>query len=143
MLGVAGVLRLLQQQQAARRQVQRHAEDVLQRCSSYMMIAAGASPACSSGATRCRSSSVSLYGVTAGLLGGTGVWAMRTVHYILNWLFIIMTTVHLYLAATADMPCALDFFGIKEMERLPGRWHHGDAPTTCPHAESQPEPQTA
>ena len=29
-----GVLRLLQQQQAARRQVQRHAEDVLQRCSS-------------------------------------------------------------------------------------------------------------
>jgi Ni/Fe-hydrogenase 1 B-type cytochrome subunit len=83
--------------------------------------------------------SVSLYGVTASLLGGTGVWAMRSVHYIINWLFIIMTTVHLYLAATADLPCALDFFGVKELEVVPGGHGHDDTPANDP----TPIPQTA
>lgn len=69
--------------------------------------------------------SVSIYGVTASLLGGTGVWAMRMIHYVINWLFIIMTTVHLYLAATADLPCALDFFGIKELEVVEPHGDHG------------------
>ena len=27
------------------------------------------------------------------------LWIVRTFHYVLNWLFIIMTTIHLYLAA--------------------------------------------
>jgi Ni/Fe-hydrogenase 1 B-type cytochrome subunit len=84
--------------------------------------------------------SVSAYGVTAGVLGGTGVWALRTVHYIINWLFIIFTTVHLYLAATADAPCALDFFGIKAMDVYPDEGHHGDDHDSTP---VHPEPQTA
>ena len=76
--------------------------------------------------------------MTAGLLGGTGVWAMRTLHYIINWLFIIMTTVHLYLAATADLPCALDFFGIKAMEVHPGgHGDHGERMTKCPLSSSR------
>jgi len=83
--------------------------------------------------------SFSLYGVTAGVLGGTGVWATRTIHYIINWMFIIMTTVHLYLAATADLPCALDFFGVKEMEVHPDS-HHDDTPA---HVPASPEPHTA
>jgi Ni,Fe-hydrogenase I cytochrome b subunit len=86
--------------------------------------------------------SVSLYGVTASLLGGTGVWAMRTVHYILNWLFIILTTVHLYLAAHIDMPCTMDFFGIKPMDVHPGG--HGEAHDDVPaQLEPQVEPTTA
>lgn len=58
-------------------------------------------------------------------------WGVRTVHFVLNWLFIIMTTVHLYLAATVDVPCALDFFGFKELEVHPGAHGHG-APHTPP-----------
>jgi Ni/Fe-hydrogenase 1 B-type cytochrome subunit len=86
--------------------------------------------------------SVSLYGVTASLLGGTGVWVMRTVHYIFNWLFIILTTVHLYLAAHIDMPCTMDFFGIKPMEVHPGG--HGDEHEEVPaQLEPQVEPSTA
>jgi len=79
--------------------------------------------------------SVSLYGVTASLLGGTGVWAIRTLHYVINWMFIIMTTVHLYLAATADLPCALDFFGVKEMDVHPDSHHdsgHDEKPAGVP-----------
>jgi len=53
------------------------------------------------------------------------LWIMRTVHYILNWLFIIMSTVHLYLAFSVDIPCALDFFGIKEMTVVEGGHGHG------------------
>lgn len=63
------------------------------------------------------------------LAGGTDLagWGMRMVHYIFNWLFIIMTTVHLYLAFTADFPCALDFFGIKPMDVKPGSHGHDDS----------------
>lgn len=47
------------------------------------------------------------------LVGGTAmaVAYMRILHYILTWLFIIMTTVHVYLSATEDIPTTLDFFG--------------------------------
>lgn len=54
------------------------------------------------------------------------LWITRMVHYVLNWLFIIMTTVHLYLAASVDVPCALDFFGIKEMTVVEGAHGHED-----------------
>lgn len=54
----------------------------------------------------------------------TALWATRTLHYILNWLFIIMTTIHLYLAASVDVPCALDFFGLKELEVKEGAHGH-------------------
>jgi Ni,Fe-hydrogenase I cytochrome b subunit len=61
------------------------------------------------------------------LVGATDLagWYVRTAHYVLNWLFIIMTTVHFYLAFTVDIPCALDFFGIKPMEVKPGAHGHG------------------
>ncbi|HEY3318533.1 MAG TPA: cytochrome b/b6 domain-containing protein [Coriobacteriia bacterium] len=51
-------------------------------------------------------------------------WWARTVHYILNWGFIIMTTVHVYLSATVDIPCTLDFFGLKRLEIKPGAHGH-------------------
>lgn len=61
------------------------------------------------------------------LAGGTDLagWGVRTVHYILNWGFIIMTTVHVYLSATEDVPCTLDFFGIKKLQIDPDAHGHG------------------
>ena len=69
------------------------------------------------------------------LAGSTDLagWGVRTVHYILNWLFIIMTTVHLYLAFTVDIPCALDFFGVKELQVVEGGHGHAeDLPAEAP-----------
>jgi Ni,Fe-hydrogenase I cytochrome b subunit len=57
------------------------------------------------------------------LVGGTAMavaW-MRILHYTLTWMFIIMTTVHVYLSATEDVPTTLDFFGFGSGEG------HGDA----------------
>jgi Ni/Fe-hydrogenase 1 B-type cytochrome subunit len=61
------------------------------------------------------------------LVGATDLagWYVRTFHYVLNWLFIIMSTVHFYLAFSVDVPCALDFFGIKPLEVKPGAHGHG------------------
>ncbi|MBW6467708.1 MAG: cytochrome b/b6 domain-containing protein [Coriobacteriia bacterium] len=56
-------------------------------------------------------------------------WYARTAHYVINWLFIIMTTVHVYLSATEDVPVTLDFFFVKDLEIKGG---HGHAPE--PHA---------
>jgi Ni/Fe-hydrogenase 1 B-type cytochrome subunit len=58
------------------------------------------------------------------------MWYVRMLHYILNWGFIIMTTVHFYLAFSVDIPCAADFFGIGELKVTPGgHGHdHDDAP---------------
>jgi len=53
------------------------------------------------------------------------LWIVRTVHYILNWAFILMTTIHLYLAASVDVPCALDFFGVQELQVVEGGHGHG------------------
>ena len=52
------------------------------------------------------------------LVGSTDLagWYARTLHYIVNWLFIIMTTVHVYLSATEDIPVTLDFFFVKDLE---------------------------
>jgi len=48
------------------------------------------------------------------LLGSTDLagWWARTAHYIINWLFIILTTIHMYLSVTEDFPAFLDFFGL-------------------------------
>ncbi|KAF0208797.1 MAG: cytochrome b/b6 domain-containing protein [Actinomycetota bacterium] len=80
------------------------------------------------------------------LVGGTamaGAW-IRVVHYAINWLFIIITTVHIYLAAGIDLPCTLDFFGLKKLETDPNAYHHdhdddhddhhADAPALSPAA---------
>ena len=83
-----------------------------------------------------------ILGWWSGALGGQELtlWYARTIHYILNWLFIIMTTVHLYLAATVDVPCALDFFGIREMQVADG---HGHDETPAKESEPAIAPQTA
>ena len=50
----------------------------------------------------------------APLVGGTaiaGAWA-RTLHYLISWLFIVLTTIHVYLSVTEDFPAFLDFFGL-------------------------------
>ena len=62
------------------------------------------------------------------LVGGTamaGAW-MRIAHYSITWLFIIITTVHIYLAAFIDFPCTLDFFGLRELELDPHAYDHRD-----------------
>jgi Ni,Fe-hydrogenase I cytochrome b subunit len=55
------------------------------------------------------------------------LWAVRTLHYVLNWAFILMTTIHLYLAASVDVPCALDFFGLAELPVAENAHGHGSA----------------
>ncbi len=46
-------------------------------------------------------------------------WYARTAHYVMNWLFIILTTVHAYLSMTEDFPAFKNFFGL-------GGAHHDD-----------------
>jgi len=74
------------------------------------------------------------------IVGSTALalWQVRTVHYIINWLFIIMTTVHLYLAASVDVPCALDFFGVSELQVEPDAHGHGHNETPATMPELQP-----
>ena len=74
------------------------------------------------------------------IVGSTALalWQVRTLHYIINWLFIIMTTVHLYLAASVDVPCALDFFGVTELQVEPDAHGHGHAETPATMPELQP-----
>lgn len=62
----------------------------------------------------------SLQAVFADLIGATGIWAVRTVHYIVNWLFIILTTIHVYLSVTEDFPAFLDFFGLGALDKRSG-----------------------
>jgi len=66
------------------------------------------------------------------LVGGpaAALWYARTLHYILNWGFLIMLTVHFYLAANEDLPCTIDFFGIKTMKTVEPGIGHGDVPDT-------------
>jgi Ni,Fe-hydrogenase I cytochrome b subunit len=39
-------------------------------------------------------------------------WYARTLHYTINWLFIILTTIHAYLSVTEDLPAFETFFGL-------------------------------
>ncbi|MBI5231047.1 MAG: cytochrome b/b6 domain-containing protein [Coriobacteriales bacterium] len=76
------------------------------------------------------------------IVGGApmALWYARMIHYVLNWMFIIMMTIHFYLAASEDIPCTLDFFGIKEMPVVPGH-DHEDIPAEEPAPELQPAPE--
>lgn len=72
-----------------------------------------------------------LIGWWAGPLFGsvaTGAWVMRTVHYFINWIFIVVTSIHVYLSATIDIPITMDFFGIKELQVVPNAHGHHDEP---------------
>jgi Ni/Fe-hydrogenase 1 B-type cytochrome subunit len=57
------------------------------------------------------------------LLGSTDLagWWARTAHYVINWLFIILTTIHIYLSVTEDFPAFLDFFGLRFLDRRSAR----------------------
>jgi Ni/Fe-hydrogenase b-type cytochrome subunit len=48
------------------------------------------------------------------IVGSTDLagWYARTAHYVINWLFIVLTTIHVYLSVTEDFPAFLDFFGL-------------------------------
>jgi len=52
-------------------------------------------------------------------------WYARTAHYIINWLFIILTTIHVYLSVTEDFPAFLDFFGLGALDRNAHGGGHG------------------
>ena len=80
-----------------------------------------------------------------GLLGSADLagWWARTFHYILNWVFIIFTTVHAYLSATVDIPVTKNFFGMGDLEWDPNAYGHGDhghEPAPVVMASSQASP---
>ncbi|HET6351436.1 MAG TPA: cytochrome b/b6 domain-containing protein [Coriobacteriia bacterium] len=81
----------------------------------------------------------SLYTLTAGFVGAGGIFWLRTGHYLVNWLFIILTTIHVYLSVTEDFPAFLDFFGLGFLDRGSNGGHdhdeHGDD-----HDANAPEP---
>lgn len=81
----------------------------------------------------------SLYTLTAGFVGAGGIFWLRTGHYLVNWLFIILTTIHVYLSVTEDFPAFLDFFGLGLLDRGSNGGHdhdeHGDD-----HDANAPEP---
>jgi Ni/Fe-hydrogenase 1 B-type cytochrome subunit len=79
----------------------------------------------------------SLYSLTAQLIGASGIFWVRTTHYIINWLFIILTTIHVYLSVTEDFPAFLDFFGMGALD--PNNAHHGDDHDTHGHGD-EPAP---
>jgi Ni,Fe-hydrogenase I cytochrome b subunit len=43
-------------------------------------------------------------------------WYARMTHFVINWLFIILTTIHVYLSVTEDFPAFLSFFGMGGIE---------------------------
>lgn len=69
---------------------------------------------------------VSFQQLSASLVGATGIWWARTAHYIINWLFIILTTIHVYLSVTEDFPAFMDFFGIGFLDKRSGHAGHDD-----------------
>ncbi|PKQ15037.1 MAG: hypothetical protein CVT67_11235 [Actinobacteria bacterium HGW-Actinobacteria-7] len=81
----------------------------------------------------------SLYALSAGVIGATGIFWVRTTHYIINWLFIILTTIHVYLSVTEDFPAFLDFFG---MGGLDPNNRHGDDHDEHEH-DDEPAPAYA
>ena len=75
-------------------------------------------------------------GALIGDVAIAGAW-MRVAHYAINWLFIIMTTVHIYLAVNEDLLIGLDFFGFRKYpaERLVKHGHghaHGHEESPAP-----------
>jgi Ni,Fe-hydrogenase I cytochrome b subunit len=68
----------------------------------------------------------------APLTGGLAMavaW-MRILHYVLTWMFIIITTIHVYLSATVDIPVTKDFFGFGDHDKAEDG--HGHAAAAAP-----------
>lgn len=53
-------------------------------------------------------------------------WYARTAHYLVNWLFIVLTTIHVYLSVTEDFPAFMDFFGLSFLGPAHDGGGHGD-----------------
>jgi Ni/Fe-hydrogenase 1 B-type cytochrome subunit len=55
-----------------------------------------------------------LLGWISGLFGGLAATGalVRAVHYAVNWMFIILATIHAYLSITEDFPAFENFFGL-------------------------------
>ena len=71
-------------------------------------------------------------------------WWMRTTHYLINWLFIVLTTIHVYLSVTEDFPAFMDFFGLSFLDthdRSHGA-HDGDHVGHTGHGH-EPDPELA
>jgi cytochrome b subunit of formate dehydrogenase len=77
-----------------------------------------------------------LLGWNLGLAVGSlalAVAYMRILHYFLTWMFIVITTIHMYLSATVDIPVTLDFFGLGKHEEDDAHVHgHGAVPEPVP-----------
>ena len=65
---------------------------------------------------------------TGAISGSTDLagWWARSIHYLICWLFIILTTIHVYLSVTEDFPAFLDFFGLAGAEHHEEEAHHVD-----------------
>lgn len=77
----------------------------------------------------------------APLTGGLAMavaW-MRVLHYFCTWMFIILTTIHVYLSATEDIPVTLDFFGLGPHGEH-GDAEHGTVPEHGTVSEHMPVP---
>lgn len=59
-------------------------------------------------------------------------WWARTGHYVINWLFIILTTIHAYLSITEDLPAFLSFFGLSALAEHEDEGHGHDEHATEP-----------
>jgi Ni,Fe-hydrogenase I cytochrome b subunit len=66
----------------------------------------------------------------AGGLAMAVAW-MRILHYALTWMFIILTTVHVYLSATEDIPVTKDFFGFGEHSETEDGHGHEAVPASA------------
>ncbi len=58
-----------------------------------------------------------------GLSLAAGAAYSRISHYVINWLFIILTTIHAYLSVTEDFPAFKEFFGIGKAKHAPHGAH--------------------
>lgn len=59
------------------------------------------------------------------------VWWMKILHYALTWMFILLTTIHVYLSATEDIPVTLNFFGLGSHDEHADEHPHAPAPSAA------------
>ncbi len=69
------------------------------------------------------------------LVGSTDLagWYARTAHYVITWLFIILTTIHAYLSMTEDFPAFQSFFGLPSDHDSHGAHDDAHGHDTEPH----------
>lgn len=78
------------------------------------------------------------------LVGSTDLagWYARTLHYIITWLFIILTTIHAYLSMTEDFPAFQSFFGLPSDHDSHGAHDDAHGHGGEPHAKPVLTPAT-